>query len=333
MHIVEKQRTEIRMAQHSNTAPQTASRPSSQTAAESASSPGLDGGVNEDNEGNEATASPIPADDSREAHLHRLNDSIAGYPELSKKIVIKGEYAFGILEQAKFTSSFSEIFEIDATDVNVPVEDAHPAAHTWLDALPRKTRGWRGSSVAFDSTAVLVSSTALFAKINQSSLLVSLDRLTRTLHAMNFAVAGFPGVLFLPVHERLLTHVRHDHGKYFSAVLLSLGLNPAHVVIEIPPVFTAHPDLLAYIATNYRRHGFKVALQLSAEAVLSGALPPAAFDYVVPELDEEVPIRALEAIVSQAQARSMRVVVNSPTSVASSAQQVINSKVFEDQKI
>lgn len=264
---------------------------------------------------------------SRTQSLRHMQRLIADYPELTKRIEVDGEYAVGTLEHARFTSSFSEIFEIELDDIGIPSDADNPLTPAWHDALTRKTRGWHGNSVAFDSVAVLVSSAALFPTAKQSSLFVELDRLTRTLHVMNFAVSGLPGKLFVPVHERLLTHVRHDHGQYFSTVLLSLGMLPEHVVIEIPAAFAAQPRRLAFIAANYRRYGFKVALQLPSEATLTAAVPLTLFDYLVPDLDEDAPLSCLGPLVQQAHDYGVRLVLNSPVSVASGVQRVIAGRV------
>jgi EAL domain-containing protein (putative c-di-GMP-specific phosphodiesterase class I) len=98
-----------------------------------------------------------------------------------------------------------------------------------------------------------------FESIVDGQELVAFDRLMRTLHAINFFGAQQHGLLFLCVHERLLMSVKYDHGQHFSSVLVSLGLNPARVVIELPSAAVAHRTFLGYLAKSYQRFGFKVA--------------------------------------------------------------------------
>ncbi|PTB21064.1 diguanylate phosphodiesterase [Trinickia symbiotica] len=98
-----------------------------------------------------------------------------------------------------------------------------------------------------------------FESIEDSQELVALDRLARTLHAINFFGAQQHGLLFLRVHERLLKSVKYDHGQHFSSVLISLGLNPSRIVIELPSAAVAHRTFAGYLAKSYQRHGFKVA--------------------------------------------------------------------------
>jgi len=89
--------------------------------------------------------------------------------------------------------------------------------------------------------------------------LVALDRMVRAMHAINFLGSRQHGLLFLRVHEGLLKSVKYDHGRHFSSVLLSFGLNPGRIVIELPAAAVAHRTFLGYLTKNYQRYGFKVA--------------------------------------------------------------------------
>jgi EAL domain-containing protein (putative c-di-GMP-specific phosphodiesterase class I) len=100
--------------------------------------------------------------------------------------------------------------------------------------------------------------------------LVALDRMVRALHAINFLGDQQHGLLFLRVHERLLKSVKYDHGRHFSNVLVSFGLNPGRIVIELPPAAVAHRTFLGYLTKSYQRYGFKVAGNLpNAGQILS----------------------------------------------------------------
>jgi EAL domain-containing protein (putative c-di-GMP-specific phosphodiesterase class I) len=98
-----------------------------------------------------------------------------------------------------------------------------------------------------------------FESVADGQELIALDRLARALHAINFFGAQQHGLLFLRVHERLLKSVKYDHGQHFSSVLVSLGLNLARIVIELPSAAVAHRTFLGYLTENYQRYGFKVA--------------------------------------------------------------------------
>ncbi|MCP3714208.1 EAL domain-containing protein [Paraburkholderia sp. CNPSo 3281] len=100
--------------------------------------------------------------------------------------------------------------------------------------------------------------------------LVAVDRMVRALHAINFLGGQQHGLLFLRVHERLLKSVKYDHGRHFSNVLVSFGLNPGRIVIELPAAAVAHRTFLGYLTKSYQRYGFKVAGNLpNAGQILS----------------------------------------------------------------
>lgn len=107
----------------------------------------------------------------------------------------------------------------------------------------------------------------LFSRNTDDDGLVALDRLCRTLHALNFATRPrLGGVrLHLSVHLRLLEAIEADHGKVFAAILDRIGLRPSDVVIELPEGINARPQLLCCVATNFRRNGYGVALEYGGE--------------------------------------------------------------------
>lgn len=105
----------------------------------------------------------------------------------------------------------------------------------------------------------------LFSANADDDRLVALDRLARTVHALNFlsTVEG-DGLLFLNVHGRLLATVSSDHGAAFRKVVDALGLPPARIVIETPLAASSQPDLLAFVLRNYRNNGFQVAINVES---------------------------------------------------------------------
>ena len=117
----------------------------------------------------------------------------------------------------------------------------------------------------------------LFAMAADDHTLVSLDRLSRLLHAINYFAADGGHKLVLNVHNRLLAAVADDHGAAFRRALQSLGLPLERFVIQVPA--SAHDDLglLLHVVGNYRRNGFAVSLQASdpaeAGALMAHALP------------------------------------------------------------
>lgn len=117
----------------------------------------------------------------------------------------------------------------------------------------------------------------LFSANADDERLIALDRLARTVHALNFiASVGDDGLLFLNVHGRLLAAVAGDHGAAFRKVVDALGFPPERIVIEAPVVASRQADLLSFVLRNYRSNGFRVAVNLESVAqwqALSGIVP------------------------------------------------------------
>ena len=97
---------------------------------------------------------------------------------------------------------------------------------------------------------------------------VELDRLCRMLHAINFFRQPEAGEsdLYLSVHDRLLTAVSTNHGMAFRRILEGLGLPIGKIVLQLPPVKEHQGWLLNHVADNYRRNGFRLAVNVSNAA-------------------------------------------------------------------
>lgn len=113
---------------------------------------------------------------------------------------------------------------------------------------------------------------SLFAQASSDPALVALDRLCRTVHALNY----FPshpgdGLLFLNVERRLLTGVAADHGAWFEAVLALIGGQAHRVVIVMPIDAVENPVAFVRAAISYRIRGYRVLVPVRSitEADLS----------------------------------------------------------------
>lgn len=97
---------------------------------------------------------------------------------------------------------------------------------------------------------------------------IELDRLCRMLHAVNFfrQPDADQADLYLSVHERLLAAVSNNHGMVFRRVLESLGLPLRRIVLQLPQASASHRFLLQYVADNYQRSGFRIALNVADAA-------------------------------------------------------------------
>lgn len=107
-----------------------------------------------------------------------------------------------------------------------------------------------------------VSPAAVFTLPTSAEEVIFLDRLCRTLHALNFLLQGGEdsGFLGLNIHPRHVEAVRTDHGQAFEQVLHQCGLSPEKVVLEISSRSLQNPNHLVEAVSNYRQRGYRIAL-------------------------------------------------------------------------
>ncbi|WP_434033661.1 EAL domain-containing protein [Cupriavidus sp. a3] len=141
----------------------------------------------------------------------------------------------------------------------------------------REVVAHEGSIHTYADDGVGLAAWKLFAMAADDTTLVSLDRLSRLLHAINYFAADGAHKLVLNVHNRLLAAVADDHGAAFRRALQSLGLPLERFVIQVPASANDDLPLLLHVVGNYRRNGFAVSLQASdpaeAGALMAHALP------------------------------------------------------------
>lgn len=100
----------------------------------------------------------------------------------------------------------------------------------------------------------------IFALAAEDPLLVRLDRLCRTVHALNyFDRAPEENLLHLTVQARLLESVKDGHGRAFERVLDLIGVETSRVVIDIPPAVNRDPRLFRHVTANYRSRGYRIS--------------------------------------------------------------------------
>ncbi|HWW70502.1 MAG TPA: EAL domain-containing protein, partial [Duganella sp.] len=97
---------------------------------------------------------------------------------------------------------------------------------------------------------------------------IELDRLCRMLHAINFfrQADTAPNVhadLYLNVHDRLLSAVSSNHGHAFRRILDALELPLSRIVLQLPAATPQQGWLLNYVSDNYRRNGFRFAVNVA----------------------------------------------------------------------
>jgi EAL domain-containing protein (putative c-di-GMP-specific phosphodiesterase class I) len=101
----------------------------------------------------------------------------------------------------------------------------------------------------------------VFALAADDPVLVRLDRLCRTLHALNyFSAVPKRQSLFVAVQPRLLEAVKDGHGRVFEKVLDLIGVETSRVVIEIPAEVSQDFRLLKHVIGNYRSRGYRIGV-------------------------------------------------------------------------
>lgn len=94
--------------------------------------------------------------------------------------------------------------------------------------------------------------------------IVSLDRLSRTVHMLNYLLLDqAEGSLFLHVHPHHVLTVKRDHGAYFEDILRRCGLPLRRIVIGLTlnAVYESQFLLLLERLKNYRDRGYSTAVK------------------------------------------------------------------------
>lgn len=124
-----------------------------------------------------------------------------------------------------------------------------------------------------------VDAEAVFVLPGDDAEFIYLDRLVRTLHALNYLTfldRHARGALLLRVHPRHVAAVPGDHGLAFEELLRGCGLLPPQITLEIEcPAAGAGAHLCAALA-NYRARGYGLALRGAGGAIPDLALVRAA---------------------------------------------------------
>ncbi len=102
----------------------------------------------------------------------------------------------------------------------------------------------------------------VFLETRDDQELVYLDRLARTLHALNFLQEReqHGGFLALNIHPQLLRAVRGHHGHAFEATLARCGLTPERIVLELADDGFDKLECIRGAIDAYRERGYRVAI-------------------------------------------------------------------------
>jgi EAL domain-containing protein (putative c-di-GMP-specific phosphodiesterase class I) len=116
----------------------------------------------------------------------------------------------------------------------------------------------------FDQGDHAIAPWRVLAQAADDAMLVQLDRLTRTVHALNYFYRGDAsrGLLYLNVEQRLLSVVMDNHGAYFELILAHLDVPASRVAIVLPSGSIDDPVTFVRAAIAYRIRGYRVVAQL-----------------------------------------------------------------------
>lgn len=97
--------------------------------------------------------------------------------------------------------------------------------------------------------------------------IISLDRLNRTVHMLNYlSLSHLGGALFLDVDPRHVLGVEQNHGAYFEEIISKCGLLTKNITISlsINSFYALHYEQLLHGLNNYRQHGYQIALNIGS---------------------------------------------------------------------
>lgn len=112
-------------------------------------------------------------------------------------------------------------------------------------------------------------------RFGQAESIIHFDRLTRTLHMLNYLPHSHESdLLFLDVDPRHIFGVKTDHGAYFEEILHRCGLSTQQVVItlSIHGVYGRFYQTLLKGLRNYQQRGYKVAIKLDFGGINESSL-------------------------------------------------------------
>lgn len=145
----------------------------------------------------------------------------------------------------------------------------------------------------------------LFVLARDDADLIYLDRLIRTLHALNYLLRPVRGNLLLKVHPRHVLAVPDNHGLAFEEILRPCGLVPEQITLELDFRGVAATERLEAAVASYRTRGYGIAVNSRLLSPDPGRVARLGPDIVRLDVstgagrdvhgDDVVPLRAIDA--------------------------------------
>lgn len=130
-----------------------------------------------------------------------------------------------------------------------------------VETASGKLYGHAASLQAFGlSNRIQLLPESVFVLPTDNEEFVYLDRLVRTLHALNYLTQPKCGNLLLKVHARHILSVASQHGLAFEEILKPCGLLPAQITLEIDLNGIADAEHLIRAVHSYRSRGYGIAI-------------------------------------------------------------------------
>lgn len=130
-----------------------------------------------------------------------------------------------------------------------------------VETASGKLHGHAASIQAFGlSNGVRMTPEAVFVLPTDDQEFVYLDRLVRTLHALNYLTRPTRGNLLLKVHARHVLSVPAHHGLAFEEILRPCGLFPEQITLEIDTNHIENTGHLVRAVASYRSRGYGIAV-------------------------------------------------------------------------
>lgn len=117
---------------------------------------------------------------------------------------------------------------------------------------------------ARSQTGRIFTSKEIFQTLDSTDQIIHLDRLTRTLHSLNYLQRydGNETLLCLNVQPRHIISVPTEHGKTFEGILSDCGLGPERVLVRTQLKDVATLPHFRQALTSYRDRGYKTGIDL-----------------------------------------------------------------------
>ena len=172
----------------------------------------------------------------------------------SQSLPATGFYKVGNSYGARFGSlTFSSRF----SEIKRPFEQSNIVGHH-ADLLVRTVTGKKSTI------------NEVAQSLDSADQIIHLDRLTRTLHSLNY-LQGYDNkaLLSLAVQSRHILSVTAEHGKTFEGILSDCGLEPERVLLHTRLLDLATLPHFRNAFIGYRSRGYKIGIDIWHEGDLT----------------------------------------------------------------